>query len=425
MHGDLDAIILRGPRADPAQRYQTVDALRLDLERYRQVRPVHARPRTALYVASRFFQRHHVSLTIGLAVLMLVAVGVSAVVWQAAVAREAHARAERRFADMRAMTRVFMFDVHDAILNVPGTTDARVLIAKTGMRYLERLAAEGSPDPSLRRELAAGFVKVGDAQGNPSSPNIGDSSAARASYLRAIEIASGLTEADPSDLEAARILAMAHRRLGDVLAWMGDMTRALTHAEASAAQFHSPCGPCRVRRADYRLQAVIGQIKLGDLLGNPNLPNLGRPDAAMARYDAALATLRPLLAAAPGDQRSTPLRRAHARTHRLDPPTGVAMVGSRGGVPRIVHHPRGAGCIGSRSCRHSARPGHRLREACQRRAAGGTPRAAATYARGALARFERLANLDPANANAARSVAISREHLADMLLDLGSAVGPR
>ena len=234
LHGDLDAIILRALARDPRERYQTVDALLLDLERYRQVRPVNARPRTALYRASRFFQRHHVGLTVSLAMLMLVAAGIRAIVWQSAVAREAHARAERRFDDLRAMTRVFMFDVHDAIRNVPGTTDARVLIARTGMRYLERLAAEASPDPSLRRELAAGFVKMGDAQGNPSSPNIGDSSGARASFLRAIDIASGLTEADANDVEAARILAMAHRGLGDVLAWMGDKTLALTHAEASA-----------------------------------------------------------------------------------------------------------------------------------------------------------------------------------------------
>ena len=416
LHGDLDAIILRALARDPAHRYQTVDALLLDLERYRGGRPVYARPWTTRYIASRFFQRHHVGLTLGLAVLLLAAAGVSAIVRQSALAHEAQGRAERRFADLRAMARVFMFDVNDAIVNVPGTTDARVLIARTGMRYLERLAAEASPDPSLRRELAAGFVKVADALGNPSTPNIGDSAGAKASYQRAIGIASGLTAADGNDIGAARILAMAHRGLGDVLAWMGDKATALTHAEASAAQFARLATLTGVT-PDDRLQAAIGQIKLGDLLGNPNLPNLGRAEAAMARYEAALAILEPLLASAPADLK---LRRYVGLTHE--------RVGS---IHELAGRWREAGAAYQESfvIREALAASAPLHLDIQRDLAiayeklanvarhTGHPAVAITHARGALARFERLADLDAANANAARSVAISREQLADVLLD--------
>ncbi len=418
LRGDLDAVILRALAPDPAHRYQTVDELVLDIQRYRQARPVAARPRTAWYVASRFFRRHHVGLTVGFAALVLAVLGISAIVWQSALAREAHGRAQRRFNELRAMARVFMFDVHDAILNVPGTTDARALMARTGTQYLERLATEASPDPGLRRELAAGFVKVGDAQGNPSSPNIGDSEGARASYGRAVDIATGLLEADASDLEAARTLALAQRRLGDVLALMGDKDAALTHAEASAARFAWLAAQPTVA-VDDRLQAVIGQIKLGDLLGNPNLPNLGRPDAAMGRYDAALATLRPLLAAAPGDQR---LQRYLGLTyerigtiHQLAerwPEAGAAYTESfalrlslAASAPVHVDIQRDLAIAYEKLATVEHRTG-RLD-------------AAATWARGALARFQRLAALDAANANATRSVAVSREHLADILLDRG------
>jgi len=416
--GDLDAITLHALEADAAQRYQTVDELIHDITRHLQARPVQARPRTALYVARRFVARHRVGVAASVAALVLGAAGLGAIVRQSSIAREARARAERRFDDLRAMTRVFMFDVHDAILNVPGTTDARALMVRTGNAYLERLASEAGPDPSLRRELAAGFVKVGDAQGNPSSPNLGDSTGARASYTRAIAITSALLARDATDIEAARTLALAHRRLGDVLAWMGNKSAALSHAEASAARFtHLATLPGVT--ADDRLQVVIAHIKLGDLLGNPNLPNLGRTEAAMAQYDHALAIIGPLLTATPDDLR---VRRYVGLTHeRIGSIHQQAARWSEAGAAyrasfAIREALAAAAPVHVEMQRDLAIAHEKLANVAQR---SGQLEAAVGHARGALARFERLAQLDAANANAARSVAISREHLADMLRDLG------
>jgi non-specific serine/threonine protein kinase/serine/threonine-protein kinase len=416
--GDLDAIILRAVAADPADRYETVDELMHDLQRHRQARPVHARSRTPRYVASRFVRRHRVGVAASVAALVLGTVGIGAILWQSALAREAGARAERRFDDLRAMTRVFMFDVHDAILNVPGTTDARALMVRTAMQYLERLSAEADPDSSLRRELAAGFVKVGDAQGNPSSPNVGDSAGARASYGRAIEIAGALVAADVTDLDAARTLALAHRRLADVLAWMGDKDTALTHAEASAARFAGIATRPGVT-TDDRLHAVIGQIKIGDLLGNPNLPNLGRPDAAMARYDQALVAVRALDQTAPSDQR---VRRYVGLTyerigsiHQLASRWSEAEAAYRASF--VIREALAASAPVHVDIQRDLAIAYEKLANVERRS--GDLEAAVTYARGALDRFERLASLDAANTNAMRSVAISREHLADLLLDRG------
>jgi non-specific serine/threonine protein kinase/serine/threonine-protein kinase len=420
LRGDLDAISLRALAADPADRYPTVDELMHDLQRYRHSRPVHARARTPLYVATRLVGRHRLAVAASVIAAVLVAAGVAGILWQSGIAREAQARAERRFDDLRDMTHVFMFDVHDAILNVPGTTDARALMVRTGIQYLERLAGEAGPDRSLRRELAAGFVKVGDAQGNPSSPNIGDSAGALASYARAIEIAGGLLAADPTDIDAARTLALAHRRLGDVRAWMGSKDTALSHAEASATRFAEIARLAGATTED-RLQAVIGQIKLGDLLGNPNLPNLGRPDEAMARYDVARAAVGALADEAPQDQR---VRRYVGLTYE--------RIGS---IHQLASRWTEAGAayresFAIREALAEAAPVHvdiqrDLAIAYEKLAnverRTGHPESAVTYARGALARFQRLATLDAANANATRSVAISREHLADLLLDLGQS----
>ena len=419
LHGDLDAITMRAMAPQPGERYQTVDELLHDIERHQQSRPVQARPRSAWYVWSRLVARHKVGMAATFAALVLSAAGLGAIVWQSAIAREAQARAERRFEEQRALARVFMFDVHDAIVNVPGTTQVRALMVRTALQYLERLAAEAGADPSLRRELAAGFIKVGDAQGHPTSPNLGDTTAARASYRQGIALASTLVAADPDDLEAARTLAMGHRRLADVLAWMGNMPEALTHAETSTRGFAGVATRGGGLTED-RLQDAVGHIKLGDLLGNPNLPNLGRTDDAMAQFVAARQSLEPLARVAADNQ----------RVQRY-----VGIVHERIGT---LHEQAQRWSAAAEAYRQSFAIRQRLAALApdhndiQRDFAiayeklamvarnAGHRRQAVEYARGALARFERLAAQDRNNAAAARSVAISQEHLGDALLDDGA-----
>src|SRR5207253_3054127 len=52
LRGDVDAIISKCLRTDPGQRYQTVDALRLDLERSRAGGGAGARGRRRLYIVA-------------------------------------------------------------------------------------------------------------------------------------------------------------------------------------------------------------------------------------------------------------------------------------------------------------------------------------------------------------------------------------
>ncbi len=416
--GDLDAIIAKATARDPERRYQTVDALARDIERHREYRPVQARPWSAAYVSRRFAERHAISIAMVLAALLVAAGGVGIVVQQATLARQAGARAEQRFDQLRALTRVFMFDVHDAIVNVPGTTDARALMVRTGVQYLQQLAADAGHDPSLRRELAASFVKMGDAQGHPTSPNIGDSAGARESYLRGIALAEALVRSDPRDLDAARTLALAHRRLADVLAWMGDRADALGHAETSARQFAAIAAHA-ARAPEDDLQAAIAHIKLGDLLGNPNFPNLGRTEPALRHYGEALRVLAPVASDARADQRAR--RYLGIVYERLGTMHQLAERWTESGEAyRASFEIRQA--LAAREPLHGdiqrdLAIAYEKLAAVERSAGRLVP--AVEHARGALARFEQLSQTDPGNAIAVRSVAISEEHLADLLQERG------
>lgn len=413
--GDLDAILLKALSPSPAARYASVDQFAADLDRHRTHRPVEARAAGLSYVAGRLVRRHRVALAVAAAMVLVVAAGIAAILWQAALAREAQARAERRFDDVRRLARSFIFDVHDAIVNVPGTTAARSTMVRTAVTYLDSLAREARGDRGLQRELADAFVKVGDAQGHPTSANIGDTAGARASYLRAIEIAGALTAEDPAEVEAARTLAMAHRRLADVLAWGGGLGDALRHAETSR-QLFAGLGGAAHASGDDRFQAVVAEIKLGDLLGNPNFPNANRHEDAAARYRVAQAELRALAAAAPADARFS--RYLGLVLERLGAMHEVAGDWAAAeGVYRESFEIRSA--LAARVRLHMdiqrdlAIAHEKLGNV--RRALGRDKAAIESY-RSALAQFEHLARTDPSNAIAARSVGISREKLADVLV---------
>ncbi len=61
LSGDLDTIVLKALQKDPARRYATADAMLDDLRRYREGRPVLARPDSFRYRAGKFIGRHRVA----------------------------------------------------------------------------------------------------------------------------------------------------------------------------------------------------------------------------------------------------------------------------------------------------------------------------------------------------------------------------
>ena len=81
LRGDLDNIILQALRKEPERRYPSAEAMRADVERHLDGRPVRARPDSLAYRASKFAVRNPWGLVA--ASFALVAVGVSIVVpWQ-------------------------------------------------------------------------------------------------------------------------------------------------------------------------------------------------------------------------------------------------------------------------------------------------------------------------------------------------------
>ena len=228
LRGDLDTIVMMAIRKEPEGRYESVAALSDDVSRYLDGRPVLARASTAGYRLSKLLRRHKASAAAAALVVLSMAVGTVATLYQAR-------RAERRFDQVRTLANAFVFDVHDRIATLPGSTEARKAIVQTALTYLENLRAEAGGDASLARELAAAYEKVGTVQGDPLSANLGDPAGAIESFGRAARLleplaARGDRAAMPQLASVRLLLANVHQAQGDVKASLAGFESALALA---------------------------------------------------------------------------------------------------------------------------------------------------------------------------------------------------
>jgi len=220
LKGDLDNIILMALRKEPQRRYSSVEQFAADIRRHLGNLPVTARQDTAGYRASKFVARHKtgVALTAAFAILLLIALIVTAreariARQQAAIASAQRLKAEQRFNDVRKLANSLIFEIHDSIQNLPGATTARKLVVDRAVEYLDSLAKDSSGDTDLQRELGWAYHRLGLVQGNPSEGNLGDTGAARASFRKAAALFESVAKANPNNVTDQLTNAFGHRIL--------------------------------------------------------------------------------------------------------------------------------------------------------------------------------------------------------------------
>ena len=188
LSGDLDQILLKALRKEPQRRYPSAQDFAEDLRCYSLGLPVSARGDAFGYRAGKFVRRNTIALAATAVFALVVLAGAVAIVREARIARQQQARAEQRFNDVRKLANSLLFEIHDSIRDLPGSTSARKLLVDRALQYLDSLSLESADAPGLQRELAAAYERVGDVQGNPYFANLGDTAGAIASYRKALQI---------------------------------------------------------------------------------------------------------------------------------------------------------------------------------------------------------------------------------------------
>ena len=328
LRGDLDTILAKALKKNPQERYASVTAFADDLRRYLKHQPISARPDSIAYRAAKFIRRNRVGLSAATLALAAILVASGVAIYQARTA-------QRRFRDVRKLAHTFVFDLHDEIAKLEGSTKAREMMVRTGLEYLDNLGRDAGGDLELQREIAAAYMKIGDAEGYPTKANLGRTADALASYSKAGEMYRQMASRDPRylpdlarfylsyaglvrfthDFRQARAISQsgidtlerirAHQPLDDKLdidymqAWctLGDLDEDMNQYHQSLAEY-SHCRDLAIARIskkrDRQGLLVLGQA---DERVGTSAASLGLLDEALRAFDEDQATLTELLAA--------------------------------------------------------------------------------------------------------------------------------
>jgi non-specific serine/threonine protein kinase/serine/threonine-protein kinase len=227
LRGDLDNIVLKALRKEPERRYSSVQEFAEDIRRHLEGLPVTATPDTFSYRAGKFVQRHKAGVLAAAIVLITLVTATVITAWQARVARQERAKAEQRFNDVRKLANSVVFEFHDSIQDLPGSTPSRELLVSRALEYLDNLAKEAAHERSLQLELAAAYDKIGDIQGGFGTSHLGQRQKARDSYRKALAIREALVADEPANIDFRRTLATSYTKLGNIFWTEVDMNNAV------------------------------------------------------------------------------------------------------------------------------------------------------------------------------------------------------
>jgi non-specific serine/threonine protein kinase/serine/threonine-protein kinase len=211
--GDLDAIVMKAMRRNPAERYLSVSAMSEDIARHQQFLPVHARDGSTRYMFGRFVRRYRWGVAATAAVLAALLVGASGIAWQArqtAIERDTALDEAKRSEAINRLLTVMLRDT--AASDAGDTATVKQMLDQTS----ERLA--NSLDSSEESAVLVGtlynlYVNLEDSAGayalvsRALERGVGSDSAAATADLQVKKAASaaaiGNTDEMPALLTAA------------------------------------------------------------------------------------------------------------------------------------------------------------------------------------------------------------------------------
>jgi len=258
LQGDLDTVLLKALKKDPAERYATVQAFADDLKHWLDDRPVSARADSAWYHARKFVQRNRLGVGLAAGFVFSLGTALGVALWQANVARAQAAKATAITGFL-----VGLFKAND-IEQAGGLAKREQSVQQLLEHSADSLATTGLADqPEVRGELQR---VVG---GLLNDLEIADA----AIRIRRARIAGLKAE---GGAVAEQVLAL--RELGESLRSNSDWAAARTTLDEAQAL---------CEKAQLSASAACLGVAL----------DLGRVDFADRKIDAALARVEPLIGA--------------------------------------------------------------------------------------------------------------------------------
>jgi serine/threonine-protein kinase len=210
LRGDLDTIVGKALKKDSQERYASVIGFADDLQRYLKHEPISARPDTLAYRTAKFVRRNRTVVALTATAIVLVIGSLSTGLY---VANRQRKIAEQRFAQVRQLANKFI-DLDARIRGLQGSTKVRMQMVSDSLQYLRSLESEGHVDRDLALDIAFAYVRVAHAQGDPTSPNLGQFAEAKESLSQASKFVDAILAEDAKNRRALLIATtIAHDRM--------------------------------------------------------------------------------------------------------------------------------------------------------------------------------------------------------------------
>lgn len=228
LRGDLDTLIAKALKREPAERYRGAGDMADDLRRHLRHEPILARPDSALYRARRFLRRHWLSVGAVAAVVSALATGGGLALLQAEEARAQRAQAE-------GLLEFMLGDLRDR-LEPLGQLALLDGVGQRARAYYEAQPLASLDDAGLARRSEALLVLANIAQQRNSPQDMARLAAdAQASSLLLLQRQPQATEALTLAARTASLAAWAAELQGELSQSAAHYQQALAWSEQALA----------------------------------------------------------------------------------------------------------------------------------------------------------------------------------------------
>lgn len=270
LRGDLDAVVMKALSREPEDRYGSAEHLAEDLHRYQRRFPVHAHPPHVWYRTRKLMMRYKAATIASSLFAVAIVTGIVATAWQAHVASNERARAERHLAEIRKLTNTYLRDVYDAAVNLPGATEVRKLLVENSLKHIAALEGESQDSLDFKRELAQAYQRFGDVQGDYLGANLGDTEGAVQSYRRALRLREEVAQQSPTLSDVAELLR-SYVSVSELLAAQSKLDEAIELAEQADRIGQRLVAMPGATAPEHRM-AAAARMLLGTNLSTVDLP---------------------------------------------------------------------------------------------------------------------------------------------------------
>lgn len=294
LRGDLDTILAKALKKSPQDRYASVEAFGLDIERHLEGLPIAARPQSFWYVAKKFSRRNALKLGATAVVVVVLAQlsGIAAWQWKQAVTQRTVA--QERLADAEAAVDFSSFVLSE------GMQQGETITIEELLSRSESVALDASRDDVRKKVIAASLVATWYAalglESNADAllartialvPPENRSLVARLECLRVatsnepIERSIAILEAqiERTRDDPATQAQCLFRRSAVASSFMSDSAGALKYSLEALRQYRLSGG-----QSLYEEARILGQVGYAYSLS-------GQPDLALTHFDQSIALL--------------------------------------------------------------------------------------------------------------------------------------